>query len=61
MLAFPAYKHHTGNNHQAFAYAFELEAFNTQYLEVQNLKIFRVWTITFITFLSHLELNNKGN
>lgn len=60
MLAFPAYKHHTGNN-QPFACAFELEAFNVQYLEVQNLKIFRVWTITFITFLSHLELNNKGN
>lgn len=38
MLASPSYKHHPGNKHQSFALAcaFELEAFNAWYPEVQN-------------------------
>lgn len=64
MLASPSYKHHTGNKHQSFALAcaFELEAFNAWYPEVQNPNgmPWKIKTFSFITLLSHLK-NKKSS
>lgn len=63
MLASPSYKHHTGNKTQSFALAcaFELEAFNAWYPEVQNSNgiPWTIETFSFITLLSRLKLKDK--